>query len=106
VARLARGRGLFFENCAICHANQHRSISPDLRRMRTETHDLFREIVLGGLYVPNGMPRFDDLLSVDDADAIHAYFIDEQAKVRARELALRARGEALDSPSAAILSGY
>jgi quinohemoprotein ethanol dehydrogenase len=99
-ARIVRGRDLYFGNCTICHANQPRSISPDLRRMSPQTHDLFREIVLGGLYVPNGMPHFDDLLTPEDADAIHAFLIDEQRRTRAGELELQRRRLPLDAPSA------
>lgn len=105
-ATIARGQGLFFGNCAICHANQPRSITPDLRRMQPATHEMFREIVLEGLLTPNGMPRWNDILSTDDADAIHAYLIDLQGKTRADELAKQKAGKPLDGPSLTILSNY
>jgi quinohemoprotein ethanol dehydrogenase len=105
-ATIEQGRGLFFQNCVICHSNQPRSITPDLRRMSKDTHDAFEQIVLDGLYVPAGMPRWDDLLKRDEARAIHAYLIDEQAKTRARELELKKRGLPLDTKSKAILSAY
>ncbi len=103
---IARGQGLFFGNCAICHANRHRSITPDLRRMQPETHAMFRQIVLEGALVPGGMPRWDDVLSPEDADAIHAYLIDLQVKTRADELAKQKAGKPLDGPSLTILSNY
>jgi mono/diheme cytochrome c family protein len=56
-ATIARGQALLFGNCVLCHANQHRSITPDLRRMQPGTHDAFRQIVLEGLLLPGGMPR-------------------------------------------------
>jgi quinohemoprotein ethanol dehydrogenase len=105
-ATIARGQGLFFNNCAICHANLHRSITPDLRRMQPGTHELFREIVLGGALVPGGMPRWDDILSPADADAIHAYLIDLQGKTHADEVAKHKAGKPLDGPSLTILSNY
>ncbi|MBB4640596.1 PQQ-dependent dehydrogenase, methanol/ethanol family [Rhizorhapis suberifaciens] len=105
-AMIGQGRGLFLSNCAICHSNQYRSISPDLTRMQTGTHEAFKQIVLGGLLLPNGMPRWDDILSDSDADAIHAYLIDEQKKKRTRDMALKAQGKPLDTPSLAILSSY
>jgi quinohemoprotein ethanol dehydrogenase len=105
-ARLALGRGLFFSNCAICHSNQHRSITPDLRRMSASTHQSFNDILLKGLLVQNGMPKWDDVLKSDDADAIHAWLIDEQGKVRKQELEKKKRGVPLDAPSLAILSNY
>ncbi|KPF82131.1 PQQ-dependent dehydrogenase, methanol/ethanol family [Novosphingobium sp. AAP93] len=103
---IARGQGLFFGNCAICHANRHRSITPDLRRMQPGTHAMFREIVLEGALVPGGMPRWDDVLSSGDADAIHAYLIDQQKQTRADELAKQKAGKPLDGPSLTILSNY
>ena len=105
-ATIAQGRVLFFQNCAICHANQHRSITPDLRRMQPGTHAVFNRILLEGLLVPNGMPRWNDVLSDADANAIHAWLITEQRATRESELALQAAGEPLDAPSAAILSNY
>lgn len=105
-ATLERGRALFFGNCVLCHSNQHRSITPDLRRMQPATHEAFRRIVLEGALVPLGMPRWDDRLSVDDVDSIHAYLIDLQARTRAGELAKQKEGVPLDAPSLAILSNY
>ena len=105
-ATIAMGKGLFFSNCAICHSNQHRAITPDLRRMQPASHDAFDQIVLKGLLVTGGMPRWDDVLSQSDAAAIHAYLIDAQTKTRAEELEKRRRGLPLDAPSLAILSNY
>lgn len=103
---IARGQSLFFANCAICHANRHRSITPDLRRMQQPTHDAFRQIVLDGALVPAGMPRWNDVLSPADADAIHAYLIDLQSQTRTDELAKLKAGKPLDGPSLTILSNY
>ena len=105
-ATLARGRAVFFGSCVLCHSNQHRSITPDLRRMTPGTHAAFRDIVLGGALLANGMPRWDDVLTPADADAVHAYLIDQQAKTRADELAKQQAGIPLDAPSLAILSNY
>ena len=103
---IGRGRGLFFANCAICHSNKPRSPSPDLKRLDPSIHAQFQQIVRGGLLVPGGMPRWDDLLSAGDIDAIHAFLIDEQGKTRARELKLKQAGLPLDSKTATILSSY
>ncbi len=105
-ATIAEGRGLFFENCAICHSNQHRSITPDLRRMSRGTHQSFNDILLKGLLVQGGMPRWDDVLSSAQADAIHAYLVDQQSSTRRDELAKKRAGKPLDAPSLAILSNY
>ena len=105
-ATIAMGRGLFFTHCAICHSNQPRSISPDLRRLSPDTHAAFDEIVLRGALLPGGMPRWDDILAPGDAAAIHAYLIAEQGSTRARELKLQAEGKPLDTPVPIIMSSY
>jgi len=103
-ARIAHGQQLFFTNCAICHSNQYRSISPDLRHMSEGTHEAFRHILLDGLLEPNGMPNWSDILSPADADDIHGYLIDLQKKTRARELRQQKEGKPIDTPTAAITS--
>jgi quinohemoprotein ethanol dehydrogenase len=106
-ATIAKGQGLFFSvGCALCHSNQHRSITPDLRRMSPEVHKAFNDIVLNGALVQNGMPRWDDAMTEADANALHAWLIAEQAKVRADELEKKKRGIPLDAPALAILSNY
>ncbi|MBO9574890.1 MAG: PQQ-dependent dehydrogenase, methanol/ethanol family [Sphingobium sp.] len=105
-AVIAQGQGLFFANCALCHSNQLRSITPDLRRISEGSHKAFKDIVLKGLLLPNGMPRWDDRLTEKDADAIHAYLIDLQAKTRAEELEKQKRGLPLDTRGLTILSNY
>ncbi|MBT2135563.1 PQQ-dependent dehydrogenase, methanol/ethanol family [Croceibacterium sp. LX-88] len=105
-AMLAMGSGLFTENCSICHSNQPRAPLPDLRRLDKARHEAFNQIVLEGLFTPNGMPHFEDLLKPDQVKAIHAFLIDEQTKLRARELQLKAQGKPLDSRSLTILSNF
>jgi quinohemoprotein ethanol dehydrogenase len=105
-AMIAHGQALYFDNCTICHANQPRSLSPDLRRLAPEKHAVFDQILLEGLFVPNGMPRWGDLLTKQDADSIHAWLIDEQVKLRKRELELKRRGLPLDSRSLTIISNF
>ncbi|MFC4256765.1 PQQ-dependent dehydrogenase, methanol/ethanol family [Altererythrobacter xixiisoli] len=103
---IATGSALFTENCSICHSNQPRAPLPDLRRMQPGVHQAFDQVVLEGLLVSNGMPRWNDLLTPDQVKAIHAFLIDEQTKLRARELQLQAQGKPLDSRSLTILSNF
>ncbi len=103
-AVIAQGQTIFMANCALCHSNQHRSISPDLRRLSPDTHAAFNEIVLKGALLPGGMPRWDDLLSEADATAIHASLIDLPAKTRAAELELKRQGKPLDPHGPMVLS--
>jgi quinohemoprotein ethanol dehydrogenase len=88
----------------LCHSHQHRSITPDLHRMAPGAHAALGDIVLGGALLANGMRRCDDVLTADDAEAFHAYLIDQQAQTRAGELAKQKAGVPLDAPSLAILS--
>ncbi len=103
---IAMGGGLFTENCSICHSNQPRAPLPDLRRMNAGVHAAFNQIVLEGLLKPNGMPQWDDRLSEDQVKAIHAFLIDAQTTLRARELELQRRGLPLDTQSLTILSNF
>ncbi len=103
---IAMGAGLFTENCTICHSNQPRAPLPDLRRMNSGVHAAFNQIVLEGLLLHNGMPRWDDRLNEEQVKAIHAFLIDAQKTLRARELELQARGLPLDTQSLTILSNY
>jgi uncharacterized protein (TIGR02246 family) len=75
-ATLAQGEVLYNRFCARCHSFG-RALLPDLRNISPATHKLFYEIVLRGVYQAKGMGRWDDVLSQADAEAIHAYLIDQ-----------------------------
>jgi quinohemoprotein ethanol dehydrogenase len=74
-ADIKRGAQLFGANCGSCHGNAPRAPVPDLRRSSAATHTAFNDIVLRGALQVRGMPRWDDVLSQADVDAIHAYVI-------------------------------
>ena len=75
-ASIKAGEIKFIEECSRCHVLGPSS-TPDLRRLSPQLHDMFKDIVLRGVLGPAGMERFDDLLSDQDADNIHAYLIDQ-----------------------------
>ncbi len=75
-AAIAAGEVKFVEECSRCHVLGPSS-TPDLRRLSPALHDAFKDIVLRGALAGAGMERFDDLLSEQDADHIHAYLIDQ-----------------------------
>ncbi|MFO1402142.1 MAG: hypothetical protein U1F30_13205, partial [Steroidobacteraceae bacterium] len=62
----------------------------DLRAMSPASHALFEQIVLDGLKVPLGMPRWNDALTKADVAALHAYVIDVARRDYAAEQAHRA----------------
>ena len=72
-AVVQKGAALFAKNCALCHGQLARGGIKDLRRMSPDTHAHFDDIVLGGARKAQGMASFADVLSKDDAAAIHAY---------------------------------
>jgi quinohemoprotein ethanol dehydrogenase len=73
---VAQGAELFARNCASCHLNVVPAPIPDLRRSGV-IHDAnaFQNVVRGGALQPRGMPRFDDVLSVEEVDAILAHLV-------------------------------
>jgi quinohemoprotein ethanol dehydrogenase len=75
-AQIDAGEVKFFEECSRCHVLGPSS-TPDLRRLNDGLHAAFKDIVLRGVLAPTGMERFDDILSEQDADNIHAYLIDQ-----------------------------
>jgi quinohemoprotein ethanol dehydrogenase len=83
-AQIEAGEVLYNRFCARCHAFG-RGILPDLRRLEPATHGIFNSIVLGGAYAPKGMGRFDDVLSPADAEAVHAYLIDQAWQMQAAQ---------------------
>ncbi|MFC3101662.1 PQQ-dependent dehydrogenase, methanol/ethanol family [Altererythrobacter lauratis] len=74
-ATVARGALLFQQTCAVCHGQNAIGGVKDLRHMTAETHAAFTRIVLEGLLLDRGMASFADILSREDAEAIHGYLI-------------------------------
>ena len=72
-----QGRALYTFHCVVCHGGAAISGGsvPDLRHMDAETHQYFVGIVMGGMREPRGMPNFSDRLTIEQANAIHAYLV-------------------------------
>ena len=87
-AAAVRGEVLYNRYCSRCH-QFGRGLLPDLRRMSPQTHTLFSEIVLRGAYLPKGMARWDDVLSPPDAEAIHAFIIEQAWRAHDAEQATK-----------------
>lgn len=70
------------EGCELCHGIETVSLRgsvPDLRRTPAERHNLFAEIVQGGLLKNLGMPEFG-YLTEKDVQALQAYVINQAWK--------------------------
>ncbi len=78
--KVEEGAGLYSKNCAVCHGANVVGGVRDLRHLTPETHAAFLDIVLGGKLKAGGMESFKDVLTQEQAEAIHAYLI-----VRAQE---------------------
>ncbi len=88
-AEIDAGEVTFVSECSRCHALGI-NVTPDLRRLNAGLHAQFKDIVLHGLLAPAGMERFDDILSDQDVEHIHAYLIDQSwVAYRAQEAAKR-----------------
>jgi quinohemoprotein ethanol dehydrogenase len=72
---IRKGQKLFGETCSRCHGENARGGLKDLRFMTAETRAQFKEIVIDGTRKDKGMVGFADILTADDAAAIHAYLI-------------------------------
>ena len=73
---LAKGKKLYDTSCNVCHGLfVIGGTIKDLRYMAPETHAQFKDIVLGGIRLGNGMPSFADKYNEEDVEAIHAYII-------------------------------
>jgi quinohemoprotein ethanol dehydrogenase len=69
---------LFGEHCVRCHLNVVGAAAHRIGRpaaMTPAIHASFDSIVLDGLLQPRGMPRWDDVLTAQEAGAIHQYLI-------------------------------
>jgi quinohemoprotein ethanol dehydrogenase len=71
-----QGERLFTTYCSRCHVFGP-SITPDLRRIDPAVRARIKNIVIEGERAPNGMGRFDDVLSESDVNAIGAYLLDQ-----------------------------
>jgi quinohemoprotein ethanol dehydrogenase len=78
-AHIRAGELKWIQECVRCHTFGT-SVTPDLRKLNPGLHAMFKDIVLHGAVAPTGMERFDDILSEQDVDDIHAYLIDEAWK--------------------------
>jgi quinohemoprotein ethanol dehydrogenase len=110
-ATVSRGEAAFSKFlCDDCHSPQADGSGawvvdgaiPDLRYMPREVHEQFLAIVLAGSHRSNGMPGFGEgagwpmietKMSVEDANALHAYIIDLSWKAyQADQVRLQALG--------------
>ncbi len=95
---LAKGAELFYHNCARCHSYRGSPGSyPNLWNMPAAAHASFNDVLMNGTLAYGGMASFSDVLSQEDADAIHAFLIaDRHAMESEAEDGARARFQDID----------
>ena len=78
-AELAHGEVVYHRHCGYCHGDGLRTggVTPDLRWSSAQVHEIWQDIVLGGVLEARGMVSFSDYLNADDAEAIRQYVLAE-----------------------------
>ncbi|MGC1270069.1 MAG: PQQ-dependent dehydrogenase, methanol/ethanol family, partial [Croceibacterium sp.] len=74
-AQIIEGRRLFADTCSICHGKEAKGGVKDLRWMNADAHADFMDIVLRGKRAEKGMGSFAEILTPQQAEAIHMYLI-------------------------------
>jgi quinohemoprotein ethanol dehydrogenase len=74
-AQVITGRALFAQTCQRCHGENAIGGVKDLRFLTPQGHARFDDVVLKGILQERGMASFADVLTPNDAAAIHAYLI-------------------------------
>jgi quinohemoprotein ethanol dehydrogenase len=78
--QVALGEGLYHQYCAVCHSPGVTAAGAgvaDLRYATPATHESWDAIVRGGAFTGKGMPRFDHILDASEAEAVHAYVVEQ-----------------------------
>jgi quinohemoprotein ethanol dehydrogenase len=83
---IAQGQNIYNSYCMGCHGMGLVSMDsvPDLRYIPEAFHKSFKDIVLGGALKDRGMVSFAQVISNEQADALHAYILDEANKEKER----------------------
>lgn len=89
--RVTEGMELYQRHCSFCHGDGLRTsgLTPDLRRSGAAIHELWQNIVRGGMLENRGMVSFAQYLSADDAETIRQYVLSEANRIYALPETLR-----------------
>lgn len=95
---LDRGAELFYHNCARCHSYRGSpGAYPNLWNMTPAAHASFNAVLMEGALSYGGMASFSDVLTQEDADAIHDFLkADRHAMEEESEDGARARFQDID----------
>jgi len=78
-ATLEQGMLVYHRHCGVCHGDSLRTggVTPDLRWSSEGVHDIWQDIVRGGVLSAVGMVSFADYVTADEAEAIRQYVLSE-----------------------------
>jgi mono/diheme cytochrome c family protein len=82
-----QGKVVFHRHCAMCHGDSLRGggLTPDLRHSGENVHNIWQDIVLGGVLKARGMVSFAEFVSEADAEAIRQYVLSEANRLYAEQ---------------------
>ena len=94
-ATLEHGEVVYHRHCGYCHGDGLRTggVTPDLRWASSQTHEIWQDIVLGGVLKARGMVSFSEYVSEDDAEAIRQYVLSEANRLYSEQHSADAAGE-------------
>jgi quinohemoprotein ethanol dehydrogenase len=75
-----QGQAIYANRCAICHGDHAfaSGLTPNLRYSAALSDaEFWQEIIIDGILVENGMPKFKGLLSKDEIESVRAYVVEE-----------------------------
>ena len=75
---IATGKQAYADYCLVCHGDGviGGGVTPDLRYMDADKHQMWMGIVMGGLHRERGMVSFAAALTAEEATAIQAFVIE------------------------------
>ena len=94
-AVLERGEVVYHRHCGYCHGDGLRTggVTPDLRWASSQTHEIWDDIVLGGILQARGMVSFSEYVSEDDAEAIRQYVLSEANRLYSEQHSADSAGD-------------
>jgi quinohemoprotein ethanol dehydrogenase len=85
-AVVARGQVIYQRHCSYCHGDGLRTggVTPDLRWSSAAVHEIWQDIVRGGVLQARGMMGFGEYVSEEEAEAIRQYVLSEAGRLYGR----------------------
>jgi len=91
---IERGHVVYARHCSYCHGDGLRTggVTPDLRWSSPQVHEIWQDIVRGGMLKARGMVNFSEFVTEQDAEAIRQYVLAEANRLYRRNHPEQAAG--------------